>query len=119
MAGASEPDQAEILLRPAVGPQVRHPGLDHGRGDNRIVWIHLDAVGATFVDDRHCGQRRWRGSHAFRPFLGGGALMPTRLFREEMLSVHQRVTVGRSYVRVVVSGGKKSSTTRKCSGAPT
>src|SRR5262249_49941944 len=42
--GASEPEQTEILLRPAVGSQVRHPGLDHGRGDNRIVWIHLDTV---------------------------------------------------------------------------
>ena len=72
--GASEPEQTEILLRPAVGSQVRHPGLDHGRGDNRIVWIHLDTVGAPLVDDRHCGRRRWRGSHAFRPFFGCGAL---------------------------------------------
>src|ERR1700675_4029060 len=54
LPGPAEPDETQVLLRPAVRSQMSDPRLDLGRRDDLLRRINLDPLGTPLVADRYC-----------------------------------------------------------------
>src|SRR5712692_1455557 len=67
VTGTGQPDEPQVLVRPAMRSEMSDPRLDHRRRHQRVVGIDLDAIGAAGAGHGYRTERHRHGSHGRCP----------------------------------------------------